>query len=382
MQKKFKLLLLLVGLLMIGAFVALINQTSSRIAPSTPVFSCLLNNGATLNVTAQDRQLTLQYTIDDNEVLIKGGPDSENITYHHEMWARAEDKQLRFRNDDDSYVIFNRWAAPNFEDSAETNYSGLLTFKGYDQIDLQFCQSPGEFSPDYDFAALPDDGDNVIPDMALSPEVIMDNIDQLDAMEHDDLIPGAYRDEHGCIPSAGYEWSATKQECVRPWLEEAVEEQDDTLHEVGLIKTVEDGIYPMFVVTMAFPKRGFEETFDLNVESVAIDAGALSNAVGKYATFDYTSELKPQLVEMRLDEKPLLGAEISPSLKTVTGILSGAEAVTESDLPGKVTITEDSGKQHDFAYYIPQEMLVANGKNVTAYYWLRTENNIVNITLE
>lgn len=39
------------------------------------------------------------------------------------------------------------------------------------------------------------------------------------------LLPGAcaknllgcYRDPHGCIPSAGYEWSAKKQKCVRPW---------------------------------------------------------------------------------------------------------------------------------------------------------------------
>jgi signal transduction histidine kinase len=31
-----------------------------------------------------------------------------------------------------------------------------------------------------------------------------------------DLV-GDDRDEHGCIPSAGYSWSEEKQECVRPW---------------------------------------------------------------------------------------------------------------------------------------------------------------------
>jgi hypothetical protein len=28
---------------------------------------------------------------------------------------------------------------------------------------------------------------------------------------------GADRDDHGCIPSAGYRWCAKVNECVRPW---------------------------------------------------------------------------------------------------------------------------------------------------------------------
>ena len=31
--------------------------------------------------------------------------------------------------------------------------------------------------------------------------------------------PGGYRDQHGCLPSGGYEWDAQKQKCVRPWEE-------------------------------------------------------------------------------------------------------------------------------------------------------------------
>ncbi|MGE5392493.1 MAG: hypothetical protein ACM3NH_01990 [Candidatus Saccharibacteria bacterium] len=30
---------------------------------------------------------------------------------------------------------------------------------------------------------------------------------------------GGDRDEYGCIPSAGYTWSQTKQKCVQPWEE-------------------------------------------------------------------------------------------------------------------------------------------------------------------
>jgi hypothetical protein len=30
-------------------------------------------------------------------------------------------------------------------------------------------------------------------------------------------LVGADRDAHGCIGSAGYTWSETLQQCVRPW---------------------------------------------------------------------------------------------------------------------------------------------------------------------
>jgi hypothetical protein len=32
-------------------------------------------------------------------------------------------------------------------------------------------------------------------------------------------IVGGDRDAHGCIPSAGYSWCASKQKCLRPWEE-------------------------------------------------------------------------------------------------------------------------------------------------------------------
>jgi hypothetical protein len=33
------------------------------------------------------------------------------------------------------------------------------------------------------------------------------------------LVPGGDRDEHGCIPSAGYAWCEEKQKCLRIWEE-------------------------------------------------------------------------------------------------------------------------------------------------------------------
>jgi hypothetical protein len=36
-------------------------------------------------------------------------------------------------------------------------------------------------------------------------------------------IVGNDRDEHGCIPSAGYSWCEEKQKCIRPWEEKCLE---------------------------------------------------------------------------------------------------------------------------------------------------------------
>jgi hypothetical protein len=33
------------------------------------------------------------------------------------------------------------------------------------------------------------------------------------------IMPGSDRDEHGCIPSAGYTWCEPKQKCLREWEE-------------------------------------------------------------------------------------------------------------------------------------------------------------------
>ncbi|CZF86444.1 hypothetical protein [Grimontia marina] len=32
-----------------------------------------------------------------------------------------------------------------------------------------------------------------------------------------DTMVGADRDEHGCIPSAGYQWCTNTNQCERPW---------------------------------------------------------------------------------------------------------------------------------------------------------------------
>lgn len=372
MAKDTKILLIVAVLAIELAGLFALKQNSAE--KSLPVFSCDLGE-KTVTVTTEGSQLIFNY----GNILIRGNVDSGNVAYHHEMWAHAEDKQLRFRQGDNSYVIFNRWASPSYEGKGATDYSGLLIFKGYDKIDLKFCNDSGEFLSNFDLSTLPDDAEHVIPEqeIAVSVEDVLDNLDS------DEMMPGAYRDEHNCIPSAGYEWSEKKQECVRPWLEEENTRQtdDEQITETGLITAVEDGAYPMYSVTMEFPKAHFTQTFSLNVETPSVDTSALEKAVGQYVTFNYTSALENDLLEMELNGKPILDGWKEASLKKVTGILSGADKVTESDLPGLVTVTDQAGTQFHFDYYVPPEMLAANGKEVTAYYAINPKNKIVSINL-
>ncbi|MFT7228618.1 MAG: hypothetical protein ACI8PW_001207 [Methylophilaceae bacterium] len=107
---------------------------------------------------------------------------------------------------------------------------------------------------------------------------------------------------------------------------------------VGLTKAVEDGVYPMHSVTIELPKAHLTQTFSLNLEAVNINQAALGKAVGQHVSFDYTSELVPNLVEIELNRKPLLNDNTADDLNKVTGTLSSAESVTASDLPGLVTV--------------------------------------------
>jgi len=378
MPKNIKMLLV-IALLAVG-LTSLYTFKSTAPDKSTQIFSCDLDK-STLKVSAEGEEISFAY----GDTKIVGSRQRGNIAYHHEMWPHAEDKQLRFNEGDNSYVIFNRWASPNYEGKGTVDYAGLLILKGYDKIDLQFCHDSGEFSPDVDLTHLPDNGRNVIPEVEpLEPSSLEPSIESvIDGLNDDEMLPGAYRDEHDCIPSAGYEWSETKQECVRPWLQEENISQitDEALHETGLIKAVEDGAYPMYSVTIELPKAHLTQTFSLNVEATNIDQTALDKAVGQYVSFDYTSELVPNLIEIELNGKPLLNDNTVDGLKKVTGTLSGAETVTTSDLPGLVTVTDSAGKQTNFPYYVAPEMMPANGKEVAVYYEVRTENNIVSMEL-
>ena len=63
------------------------------------------------------------------------------------------------------------------------------------------------------------------------------------------------------------------------------EPTDDEIREYGIIESIEDGQYPMFVVTLEFPKRKTKASFNLNIEAISQTSSDLDSLIGKYVSF-------------------------------------------------------------------------------------------------
>lgn len=70
------------------------------------------------------------------------------------------------------------------------------------------------------------DPDRVIDSNGYVKQTILDDSTNLPEPQ----LIGNDKDEHGCIPSAGYLWSDAKQACVRPWEENQATSSDSTVN--------------------------------------------------------------------------------------------------------------------------------------------------------
>jgi hypothetical protein len=152
----------------------------------------------------------------------------------------------------------------------------------------------------------------------------------------------------------------------------------DEILEVGLVKDVQDGIYPFSVVTIEMPKSKAVINFDINVEEVGIDNQILINLKDKYLSFYYTSEMEKDLQNLFLGDKSLVTNAPSENdhWSEVTGILKGADHETAGDLPGTLVVTDADGEIHMFNYYVDELMTSGQDKEVTAYFTERPRNRI------
>ncbi len=244
---------------------------------------------------------------------------SPDLSHHFTLYAHASERWLRLRNGAYSYVAFTLFSTPNYDGTGGYDVAGLLVLKDDQPIARLDCDQPVQFGGTFDLALLPDDGE------ALS-----------------DIL-----------------------------YEPVLDTRDDTISDFGLIAAVEDGPYPFFIISIEFPERQFTEDFMLNVEAVPLSDTDLMAMVGRYASFDYTATLEHALIDIESDGAMLLGTghdEINPEWRSLTGTLRGAEALTQSDLPGEVRIEAPDGTITVFPYYVPGEFLRANGKVVTAFY--------------
>jgi len=183
--------------------------------------------------------------------------------------------------------------------------------------------------------------------------------------------------------------TAPKKE-VNPKTEEVVIEKntatreptDDEIRTYGIVKSIEDGQYPMFVVTVGFPKRKTSEIFNLNIEAISQTASDLERFIGKTISFYYEDTSHNMLMDIHVNGITLYGEyapEIDASFKKITGILSGAEKETAGDLPNTIYITDTKGHKMEFKEFITSKIAAKNGKMVTGYYYMKYNQTITHI---
>lgn len=161
------------------------------------------------------------------------------------------------------------------------------------------------------------------------------------------------------------------------------EPTDDEIREFGLVKEVEDGIYPIFTITIEFPEREMKHSFNVNHGALSGFTGDLFSLIGKYISFYYTEDWENDLIDMHLNGKTLSGEsapEMDSEWESITGVLSGAEQTTQSDLPSIINVTDIDGNIVNFKYYVEEDMLKANGKEVQVYYSFKGVSNITHIS--
>ena len=156
----------------------------------------------------------------------------------------------------------------------------------------------------------------------------------------------------------------------------------ELVHETGILKNYEDGGYPIATLTIEFPERKFEETFSLNLEDVKeINQETLSKSIGKYLDFSYVSNLENALMDIQSNGKSIFKTDAIPvtkEMKSITGVLIGANEVTGGDLPNKISVS-NTDQTLDFEYYVTEEMVKFNKKTVTVFYEERAGNNLVEL---
>ena len=161
--------------------------------------------------------------------------------------------------------------------------------------------------------------------------------------------------------------------------------EGDALKELGLLKSADDSGYPFYTVEVEFPERKFSQVFTLNLEEIPdVDPGILAGWVGKYVSFEYTSEVIIALLDVRQNGKSLLGvkpSELPKGLKKISGTLSGATNVTEGDLPSLLRIHDPEDQSLEFEFFITPELVEAEGTLVVGFYDQRDDNRITTIKM-
>ncbi len=168
-----------------------------------------------------------------------------------------------------------------------------------------------------------------------------------------------------------------------PPVEAAATAGPQVLGEMGRIAAVEDSGYPFFTLRIEFPERGFAEQFVLDASTVAgADPASLAGWQGRYARFEYTSELRPALLDLRQEGRSLTGADDPgppAGARRHVGVLGGASEPTAGDRPSRIRVHDPEGASIEFEFFVTPAIAAAEGSIVEAWFEERTVNRIVSI---
>lgn len=156
---------------------------------------------------------------------------------------------------------------------------------------------------------------------------------------------------------------------------------NDETRAYGIIKSVEDSGYPMFILMLEIPEHGKIYDLTVNAETLAGGVELMNGLIGKYATVFYTSDIEKMVLDIHnadgsifTDDEPFE----ENIIEGLTGMLSGATSPS-GDLPIPFTITSADGTATEFSEFITDELIAQNGKIITVYYYERYTNQITRI---
>lgn len=149
----------------------------------------------------------------------------------------------------------------------------------------------------------------------------------------------------------------------------------------GLVTQIEAGAYPQYTVTIQPEGGGEALALYLNVESGAdLNSQELRSFDAANVMAYYTTVDDPLLISLQSAAGAAIvtpdGAVATDGLSEVVGVLSGADAVTGSDLPDVISVTDAQGTAINFEYYVTADIVAVNGQQVTARYRPNIRNEI------
>lgn len=151
----------------------------------------------------------------------------------------------------------------------------------------------------------------------------------------------------------------------------------------GLVKEVEDGVYPMFTLHIQLDGENEPTPFSLMAEGVTITGGDLYDLAGKTVQFDYVERRSWDLIAINsADADAFVPDTVGDDWRFVIGRLEGANKISMGDLPDTLTISTISGERFEFDDYIGDAMVELNETDVAAWLAPRLSKDILSVTVQ